>query len=256
MRSNPKSASLMTVTEGYRIVIACEQLIFQCCNQKWQTAAIRVMGCRFTILFEDLKVALVHRHYSEEYMAGCCIYWKDWWDFLKTFRLCWEGSQSLEEYAGSSYRGYSRYIRDLVTYLSQRADAKGVQVVECAPNLLSGEIHQGRYSMAIMFDEIVVIKEYDRSLHPCDMIKAQSEASVMAKLFHPGIVSLLELVQIQTHILFWYWSWWMRISGLWSTLDPEGGVYLLSRSMFVLISSSKLIFTTKFVCYLGGTKHV
>ena len=42
-----------------------------------------------------------------------------------------------------------------------------------------------------MFDEIVAIKEYDRSLHPWDKIRAQSEASVMAKLNHPGIVLLV-----------------------------------------------------------------
>jgi hypothetical protein len=70
MSSNLESASLVTLTKHYRIGIACEKLVLQCCNQNWLTTVIWVIGywLQHNLLFEDLRVALVHCYYREAYI--------------------------------------------------------------------------------------------------------------------------------------------------------------------------------------------
>ena len=145
MSSDPEPASAMTLTEFYRIVIGCEKLILQCCNQNWQTAAIWVMDCKPTFL---LRI-------SELLWCSAIIENTTWRDAAFTERIdeisrrlsdyAEKDRSHLKDYAARFYRGGFQirqwrsvtYLsqRDLVTYLSQRADARGGEVVECAPNL-------------------------------------------------------------------------------------------------------------------------
>ena len=82
----------------------------------------------------------------------------------------------------------SKYVSgDLVTYLSRRFDARCGEVVRCAPNLPVMDNIGMRTWKAIMFNESVAIKAVNREW---DRV-AESKASVMATLNHPGIVPLL-----------------------------------------------------------------
>ena len=204
MSSDPEPASVMTLTEFYRIVISCEKLILQCCNPNWQFAAIWVMDCKSTFL---LRI-------SELLWCSAIIANTTWQDAAYTERID-DISRRLSDYAEKDRSHLknmledstvvdSRYVSgDLVTYLSQRADARGGEVVECAPNVsfryevLIGEGGKGIVFKAIMFNESVAIKvfnmgrEEEATYNPECKIWARSEVSVMARLNHPGIVSLV-----------------------------------------------------------------
>jgi hypothetical protein len=198
MSSNPESVSVMTLTEFYRIVIGCEKLILQCCDPNWQTAAIWVMDCKSTFL---LRI-------SELLWCSAIIENPTWQDAAFTERID-EISQKLSDYAEMDRSRLkdmllevstvvdSRYgSGDLVTYLSQRADARGGEVVECLPYLSSRQriiIAKGSSAYVfkeIMFNESVAIK-VEGTLQRNKLISPKSEASVMAKLNHPGIVPLV-----------------------------------------------------------------
>ena len=204
MSWNPKSVSVMTLTEFYRIVIGCEKLILQCCNPNWQTAAIWVMDCKSTFLMRI----------SELLWCSAIIANTAWQDAAFTESID-EISQTLSDYAEKDRSHLksmlqdstgvdSRYVSgDLVTYLSQRADASGGEVVECAPTrsfsegILIGEGSNGTILKAIKFSESVAIKvfrwlgEREVTYNHERKIWVKSEASVMAKLKHPGIVPLV-----------------------------------------------------------------
>ena len=126
MSSNPESVNVMTLTEFYRIVIGCEKLILQCCDPNWQTAAIWVMDCKSTFL---LRI-------SELLWCAAIIANTTWQDAAFTERID-EISRKLLDYAEKdrselkkkllevSTMVDSRYVSgDLVTYLSQRVDAR------------------------------------------------------------------------------------------------------------------------------------
>ena len=201
MSSDPEPASVMTLTEYYRIVIGCESLILQCCNPNWQTAAIWVMDCKSTFL---LRI-------SQLLWCSAIIENTTWRDAAFTERID-EISRRLSDYAEKDRSHLkdmlqdstlvdSRYVSgDLVTYLLQRADAK--DWVECLPNLLSRErivINEGRSGSVfkeIMFNESVAIKVSHRgrkkeATYFPEWKHWYSEVSVMAKLNHPGIVPLV-----------------------------------------------------------------
>jgi tRNA A-37 threonylcarbamoyl transferase component Bud32 len=195
MSSNPESVSVMTLTEFYRIVIGCEKLILQCCDPNWQTAAIWVMDCKSTFL---LRI-------SELLWCAAIIADTTWQDAAFTKRID-EISRKLSDYAEmdrSQLKNMllevstvvdSRYVSgDLVTYLSQRVDARGGEVVECAPNPLVMEpIGIGAFAKvfkAIMLNESVAIKVFYDKAYTDN--RATFEASVMAKLNHPGIVAMV-----------------------------------------------------------------
>ena len=189
MSSNPESVSVMTLTEFYRIVISCEKLILQCCDPNWQTAAIWVMDCKSTFL----------SRISELLWCSAIIADTRWQDAAFPERID-KISRKLSDYAEKDRSELknmllevssvmdSRYVSgDLVTYLSQRVDARCGEVVECAPNPLLMESIYNRIWKAIMFNESVAIKA--SSTYTERHIK--SEASVMAKLNHPGIVPMV-----------------------------------------------------------------
>jgi tRNA A-37 threonylcarbamoyl transferase component Bud32 len=194
MRSNPESVCAMTLTEFYQIVIGCEKLILQCCDPNWQTAAIWVMDCKSTFLLWISKLL----------WCSAIIENATWQDAAFTERID-KISRKLSDYAEMDRNQlknmllevstvfFSRYVNgDLVTYLSQRVDARGGEVVECAPNpLLMDTIGEGFSAMvykAIMFNESVAIKVLDmHSRGTGDNL----EASIMAKLNHPGIVPMV-----------------------------------------------------------------
>jgi serine/threonine protein kinase len=83
--------------------------------------------------------------------------------------------------------------------LSQRVDARCAEVVECAPNLWSrewdiiGEGSSARVFKEIMFNENVAIKGWRGAFYEDELLTslAKLEASVMAKVNHPGIVPLV-----------------------------------------------------------------
>ena len=191
MSSNHESVSVMTLTEFYRIVIGCEKLILQCCDPNWQTAAIWVMDCKSTFL----------SRISE--LLWCATIIADTTGQNAAFRERIDGiSRKLSEYAEKdrsqlknmllevSTMVDSRYVSgDLVTYLSQRADARCGEVVECAlnPLLMENISYRRNVFKAVMFNESVAIKVFNTEW---DTV-AKSEASVMAKLNHPGIVPLV-----------------------------------------------------------------
>jgi serine/threonine protein kinase len=204
MSSNPDSMSVMTLTEFYRIVIGYEKLILQCCDPNWQTAAIWVMDCKSTFLMRI----------SELLWCSAIMENTTWQDAAFTERID-EISQRLSDYAeedrsqlknilGFSTVVDSRYVSgDLVTYLSQRVDAKGGEVVECAlkfssrERIVIGEGESGNVCKEIMFNESVAIKVFNEGKEEeitynskCKN-RATSEASVMAKLNHPGIVLMV-----------------------------------------------------------------
>ena len=204
MSSNPESVNVMTLTEFYRIVIGCEKLILQCCNPNWHTAAIWVMDCKSTFSLRILELL----------WCSAIITNAKWQDAAFTERID-EISRRLSDYAEEDHMQLknmlevstvvdSRYISgDLVTYLLQRVYARGGEAVECAPNFLSlktiviGEGESGNVCKEIMFNESVAIKVFKRGREEEDTynskckIRAKSEASVMAKLNHPGIVPMV-----------------------------------------------------------------
>ena len=191
MSSNPESVNVMTLTEFYRIVIGCEKLILQCCDPNWQTAAIWVMECKSTFL---LRI-------SELLWCAAVIANTTWQDAAFTERID-KISQKLSDYAEKDRSELknmlqevstvvdSRYVSgDLVTYLSQRIDARCGEVVECGrnflvrdPMILGGGALSKIYKVFI-FNEIVAIKVYNT--------RAKLKASVVVKLNHPGIVPLV-----------------------------------------------------------------
>jgi serine/threonine protein kinase len=92
----------------------------------------------------------------------------------------------------------SKYVSgDLVTYLSQRAAARGGEVVECAPNLPLVDWIGTSTWKAIIFNESVAIKVFKTGVKSESL--AKSEASVMAKLDHPGIVPLVGVSSLPNH---------------------------------------------------------
>lgn len=203
MSSNPESVSVMTLTEFYRIVIGCEKLILQCCDPNWQRAAIWVMDSKSTFL---LRI-------SELLWCAAIIANTTWQDAAFTERID-EVSRRLSDYAEKDRSDLknmllevstvvdSKYISgELVTYLSQRADARCGEVVEWPPNIWSMEIIMigrgsfGHVLKAIMFNESVAIKVFNPKWHTM----AKSVASVMAKLNHPGIVPLVGVSSLPDH---------------------------------------------------------
>jgi hypothetical protein len=189
MSLNPESVSVMTLTEFYRILIGCEKLILQCCDPNWQTAAIWVMDCKSTFL---LRI-------SELLWCSAIIANTTWQDVAFTERID-EISRKLSNYAEKDRSQLkfkllevstvvdSRYVSgDLVTYLSQRADARCGEVVDCTPNLLlTNRIGRCTYK-GIMFNESLAMKVFPKD---GDRV-AKFEASVMATLNHPSIVPLV-----------------------------------------------------------------
>jgi hypothetical protein len=193
MSSNPESVSVMTLTEFYRIVIGCEKLILQCCDPNWQTAAIWVMDCKSTFL---LRI-------SELLWCSAIIANTTWQEVAFTEKI-YEISQKLLDYFEmdrSQLKNMllevstvvdSTYVSgDLVTYLSQRADARYGEIVECAPNFSSREriiIGEGGSAIVfkeIMFNENVAIKVFNSGG------EGSHASDIMAKLNHPGIVPLV-----------------------------------------------------------------
>ena len=166
MSSNPESVSVMTLTEFYRIIISCEKLILQCCDPNWQMAAIWVMDCKSTFL---LRI-------SELLWCSAIIANSTWQDatFIERIdKIYWKLSDYAEMDRSqlknmllevSTVVDSSYVSGDLVTYLSQRADARCGEVVECPPNFSSREsiiIVEGdsaKVFKEIMFNESVGIK--------------------------------------------------------------------------------------------------
>jgi hypothetical protein len=82
--------------------IACEKLILQCCNHKWRTKQNGLwIASPLFYFIEDLRLPLVHRHYSEEYMAGLMRFLGD----LQNDSPEMDRSLLKNIFAESSYRG-------------------------------------------------------------------------------------------------------------------------------------------------------
>ena len=137
MSSNPEPASVMTLTEFFRIVIGCEKLILQCCNPNWQTAAIWVMDCKSTFL---LRI-------SELLWCSAIIANTTWQDAAFTEKID-ETSRRLSDYAEKDRSHLKNMLEDstvvdssgdLITYLSQRADARGGGLRMSTQSFVQGE---------------------------------------------------------------------------------------------------------------------